>query len=255
MERVDLLTDLSLATGYGAFLVDQNALQLTGDQALGRSREMEPCPGCSFPSPVECFAHWMVPRGEKDLVCCPGGWLFACLALISEGAPAGHLLLGPLDPKAAEDPRQARALLSVMDALAERMERLGLLTRRNDLFTRLSRHIAAHLTDELTGEVLHHVLYASESALAHAVKQETGMSLRLYVQARRLEAARQMLLGTSMTVMQVAEKCGINDFNYFARIFKRRYGMPPSALRRKETPSRSGRESPSSTPWSPSFFR
>ena len=41
-----------------------------------------------------------------------------------------------------------------------------------------------------------------------------------------------------MTVMQVAEKCGINDFNYFARIFKKRYGMPPSALRRKELPVR-----------------
>ncbi len=40
-----------------------------------------------------------------------------------------------------------------------------------------------------------------------------------------------MLLTTSMTVMQVAERCGINDFNYFARIFKRRYGMSPSALR------------------------
>ncbi len=59
------------------------------------------------------------------------------------------------------------------------------------------------------------------------------MPLRLYVQARRLEAARQMLLGTSMTVMQVAEKCGVSDFNYFARIFKKRYGMPPSALRKK----------------------
>ena len=62
------------------------------------------------------------------------------------------------------------------------------------------------------------------------------MPLRLYIQARRLEAARLMLLGTSMTVIQVAENCGISDFNYFARIFKKRYGMPPSALRRREGP-------------------
>jgi AraC-like DNA-binding protein len=129
-----------------------------------------------------------------------------------------------------------------MDAMAAKMERLGLLARRSDLFARLSRHIAAHLTDELTVETLHHALYASESALSHAVKQETGMPLRLYIQARRLETARLMLLGTSMTVMQVAEKCGINDFNYFARIFKKRYGMPPSALRQRELPARPGPE-------------
>ncbi len=247
MEQVELLTDLSLATGYGAFLVDQEALQVTGDQALGQPREMEACSDCAFLTPSACFTHWTVP-GESGLARCPDGRVFTCLKLTSEGAPAGHLLLGPLTIKAAEDPRQALALLSVMEAMAARMERLGLLARRNDLFVRLSRHVAEHLTDTLTAEALHPILYASESALAHAVKQETGMSLRLYVQARRLEAARQMLLGTSMTVMQVAEKCGINDFNYFARIFKRRYGMPPSALRRKETPARPGRENLSSSP-------
>ena len=240
MERLDLLTDLSLVTGYGAFLADQDALQLTGDQALGRPRAAEPCPGCALSAPATCFAHWTAPGGEADLVRCPGGRPFACRALTSEGVPAGHLLLGPLDAGAAQDSRQAQALLRVMDALAAQMERLGLLTRRNDLFARLSRHIAAHLTDELTGAALHRVLYASESALAHAVKQETGMSLRLYVQARRLEAARLMLLSTSMSVMQVAEQCGISDFNYFARIFKKRYGMPPSALRKKELPTRAG---------------
>ncbi len=150
LERADLLTDLSLATGYGAFFADRSALKLTGDEALGRPREMDACPGCAFDAPSACFAHWTAPGGERAHVL-PGGRPFACLTLVSEGAPAGRLLLGPLDPRAAEDPRQARALLSVMDALAARMEGLGLLKRRNDLFARLSRHIFAHLTDELTG--------------------------------------------------------------------------------------------------------
>ena len=232
--RADILTDLSLATGYGAFLTDLSAMQLIGDRAAGFPREDAACPGCAFSSFAWCFIHWAAPGGEKSLARCPGGRPFASLTLENEGAPAGYLLLGPLNPEAAENPRRARALLSIMDALAFRMERLGLLTRRNDLFGRLSCYIAGHLTDELTGDALHHALYASESALAHAVKQETGMPLRLYVQARRLEAARLMLLGTSLTVMQVAEKCGINDFNYFARIFKKRYGMPPSALRKQD---------------------
>jgi AraC-like DNA-binding protein len=232
-ETAVLMTDLALATGYGVCLIDQNALKPTGDGAAGAPRETLSCPDCEFSPMQGCFTHWAVPDGERSLARCPGGRMFACLPLQSEGAPAGKMLLGPLEPEAAEDPRKARALLSVMEAVAIRMERLGLLTRGNDLFARLSRYIADHLTDEMTAEALNNALYASVSALAHAVKQETGMPLRLYVQARRLEAARLMLLGTSMTVMQVAEKCGISDFNYFARIFKKRYGMPPSALRRR----------------------
>ena len=180
-ERADLLTDLALATGYGALLADPGALQLTGDQALGVPREKSACPGCAFSAPAECFVQWTAPGGDRCLTRCPGGRPFACLELASEGAPAGHLLAGPLDPEAAGDPRKVRALLSVMDAMAAKMERLGLLARRSDLFARLSRHIAAHLTDELTVETLHHALYASESALSHAVKQETGMPLRLYI--------------------------------------------------------------------------
>jgi AraC-like DNA-binding protein len=245
-DAAELLTDLSLATGYGALLVDQGTLRLTGDVALGRPREASACPGCSYPTPSACFDRWAAPEGERCLALCPGGRPFASLALTSEGSAAGRLLLGPLDPEAAKVPRRTRALLSVMDAMAAQMERLGLLTRRNDLFARLSRYITGHLTDELTGEALHRALYASESALAHAVKQETGMPLKLYVQSRRLEAARLMLLGTSMTVMQVAEKCGINDFNYFARIFKKRYGVSPSALRRRDVPVRPAPASPPS---------
>ena len=232
----ELLTDLSLATWYAAFLVDQSALQLLGDRALARAREKTACPGCPYPAPEACFLHWAAPEDEKGVTQCPAGRPFAGLTLFSEGVPAGRLLLGPLGPETAGDPRRVRALLTVMEAVAARLEPPGLPARRSDLFSRLSRHITGHLTDELTAEALHHALYASESALAHAVKRETGMPLRLYVQARRLDAARTMLLTTSMTVMQVAEKCGINDFNYFARIFKKRYGISPSAFRRRLPP-------------------
>ena len=233
----DLLTDLSLATGYGVIFADQSALKLIGDHALGKSREVTACGGCPFLTPQACFDRWAAPGATQCVAYCPDGRPFACLSLSSDGVPAGRLMLGPMGAETALNPRRTQALLSVMDAVAARMEELGLLMRRDDLFARLSRYICGHLTDELSGKTLHHAIYASESALAHAVKRETGMPLRRYIQARRLEAARLMLLGSSMTVMQVAEKCGISDFNYFARIFKKRYGMPPSALRRRENSS------------------
>ncbi len=73
MERADLLTDLALATGYGALLADQGALKLTGDEASGRPRELDACPGCSFPSLAECFAHWTAPGGERASCTAPAG--------------------------------------------------------------------------------------------------------------------------------------------------------------------------------------
>ncbi len=229
MDPEELLTDLSLATGLAAFLVDRGALRLTGDRALARAREETACPGCAYPSAAACLVRWAVPDG-RGVARCPAGRAFACLPLLGEGVSLGALVMGPLEEDAAEDARRVRALFTVMESVAARLAPPG-LARRSDLFARIARHVAGHLTDDLTAGALHRALYASESAIAQAVKRETGLPLRRYVQARRLEAARTMLLTTSMTVMQVAERCGINDFNYFARIFKRRYGMSPSALR------------------------
>jgi AraC-like DNA-binding protein len=238
MEMVDLLTDLALATGYNAHIIDRNALLLASDEAAGIPHAEITCPDCALSSPPKCHVYWAA-LADEGLTHCPGERAYACLALRSEGALDGYLLLGPLHAAVASDERRTNALMTILRASAALMQRFGMLMRRNDLFANLSRYIVNHLNDELTGETLHRALYVSESTLFHIVKRETGMPLRLYIQAQRLEAARLLLLGTSMSVMQVAEKCGINDFNYFARIFKKRYGISPSALRKRSRMSAS----------------
>ena len=50
-DAAGLLTDLSLATGYGALLLDQGALRLTGDAALGCPREASACPAAATRRP------------------------------------------------------------------------------------------------------------------------------------------------------------------------------------------------------------
>ena len=56
-----------------------------------------------------------------------------------------------------------------------------------------------------------------------------------YVNAVRLEKATQLLLNEpDLTIEQVAFQVGYNDYRYFGRAFKKRYGMTPSAY--KELP-------------------
>ncbi|MEG2623490.1 MAG: AraC family transcriptional regulator [Clostridia bacterium] len=100
-----------------------------------------------------------------------------------------------------------------------------------DLFAGASAYICAHLNDDLSGDALPSALFVSRNTLARAVKQRTGLPLRLYVQSLRLDAARALLTKTALPIMQVAEMCGVNDFNYFSRIYRRRFGQPPSITR------------------------
>jgi AraC family transcriptional regulator len=52
-----------------------------------------------------------------------------------------------------------------------------------------------------------------------------------YAEQCRLERARQLLLRTRQPVGRIAEKLGYESQSAFARMFRRRLGMTPSAYR------------------------
>jgi AraC-like DNA-binding protein len=54
-----------------------------------------------------------------------------------------------------------------------------------------------------------------------------------YVEMLRIERACQLLRAPYARVGEVADDCGYTDLNYFARVFKRRMGLPPARWRRE----------------------
>lgn len=51
------------------------------------------------------------------------------------------------------------------------------------------------------------------------------------VMEARLVKAKQLLLGTSMEIKEIADACGWENLHYFSRMFKVKTGMPPSHYR------------------------
>ena len=64
-------------------------------------------------------------------------------------------------------------------------------------------------------------------------KQETGSTLIVYINTQRVKRAAQQLTTTDCSISEVAEEMGILDVNYFAKIFKRTFGMTPTRYRRE----------------------
>ena len=61
----------------------------------------------------------------------------------------------------------------------------------------------------------------------------TGYSPREYVQALRMEEAKQLLEATRKPVEDVAQAVGYADARAFQRLFRRSTGLTPSAYRRR----------------------
>lgn len=54
-----------------------------------------------------------------------------------------------------------------------------------------------------------------------------------YLRSLRLKKACELLSGTSCSIKEIALRCGFEDPNYFAKVFRRRYNKNPSDFRRE----------------------
>jgi AraC family transcriptional regulator of adaptative response / DNA-3-methyladenine glycosylase II len=75
-------------------------------------------------------------------------------------------------------------------------------------------------------------LCVSERQLRRAVKQAFGVSPVQLAQTRRLLLAKQLLAETSLPITRVAFAAGFSSVSRFNTLFRSRYGLNPTALRR-----------------------
>lgn len=75
----------------------------------------------------------------------------------------------------------------------------------------------------------------STSHFARAFRISTGVAPYQWLLQRRIERARQLLLGTSQSIAEIAAACGFADQSHLSKVFVRENGEPPAAWRRRNT--------------------
>ncbi|KXO91178.1 GlxA family transcriptional regulator [Tsukamurella pseudospumae] len=97
----------------------------------------------------------------------------------------------------------------------------------------LRHHILTHLDRPLSvGELAAH-LHLSERQLTRVFRTELGTTPAAYVEAARVEAARNLLETTDDTVARVAATCGFGTVDTLARAFRRTLSITPAQYRER----------------------
>ncbi len=73
----------------------------------------------------------------------------------------------------------------------------------------------------------------SESRFSHIFKEEFGISPKHYMIKVKVQKAKDLLKDTDLSIFQVAEMVGIDNQNYFSRLFKKHTGQSPNEYRNK----------------------
>lgn len=74
--------------------------------------------------------------------------------------------------------------------------------------------------------------FQSRTGLTAAFKKRYGLGVIEALTEIRMNAARELLRGTALSVKAVAESCGYPDQNYFCKAFCRHTGMTLTAYRK-----------------------
>lgn len=86
------------------------------------------------------------------------------------------------------------------------------------------------LSEELNLYSLAERMYVNSSYLSRLFKKEMGESFSGYVMMRRMERAKELLLADAK-VFDAASAVGYRDISYFAKVFRKYWGVGPSELK------------------------
>ena len=105
---------------------------------------------------------------------------------------------------------------------------------------RVKKFIAENLHTHISLTQLAEIAGLSEFHFARSFKRTVGVSPCRYVTEARINEARKILLGSTMTVGDVGARCGFNSQQHFTEVFRRVVGVPPARFRRMYAGPRDG---------------
>ncbi len=93
--------------------------------------------------------------------------------------------------------------------------------------------LAAHSEEPLSALALAAALNVSYRTLHRRFDAAAGMAPLAYLQALRVEQAKELLEGTSLSLERVVERVGYSDVPAFRRLFLRSVGLSPAQYRQR----------------------
>ena len=131
-------------------------------------------------------------------------------------------------------PQEQRAYTETLEALASyiRLEGMILSAEQSDL-EKLKLYLDEHYMEKLSLASISRALHIGRTKLCALAKELSGgQTLSQLIARRRIDAAKRLLLQSTLPISAVAEEVGISDYNYFTKVFRSVTGTTPSSFRK-----------------------
>lgn len=175
-----------------------------------------------------------VMRGRKNL-------LFSFNTLLRKAAEKSQVHPIHIDNLSGQLSAQIEAALSLdqLDAFPHIIIRKYCMLVNNYSRRSYSRlvqtcmdYVDFHYNADLSLSGLSAMCSVSSPYLSALFRKETGMTLTDYIHRARIHQSLILLNASSLSIGEIASRCGFSDANYFTRTFRRLQGKTPKAYRK-----------------------
>jgi AraC-like DNA-binding protein len=126
----------------------------------------------------------------------------------------------------------AASVMEILAALMGAVRAQGAGSRMHEIVCRAKSLLESHTGATPTIEKLANSLGLSARQLYRVFREHTGLSPHQYHLLLRIERAKRMLHGTSMSVKEVAAALAFENPFHFSNVFKQKTGTSPTQWRR-----------------------
>lgn len=123
-------------------------------------------------------------------------------------------------------------LLALIMHDCEQQEAEKVTSSKVGLLKDIKAYLEIHFRDSISLDDLAGLFYIDKYYLTRRFKQQYGCTVNTYLQQLRITHAKHLLRFSDRSIEEIALDCGVNDPNYFARLFKKVEGISPGEFRR-----------------------
>ncbi len=189
---------------------------------------------CWATTPARCLIVELRPDREPPAESAEVGVPFR--SLDARLATIAQALRGELSRGGLADPLIAESLglylsASLASPAGESSSSTSPTPAQRRLATQAREYVDAHFRDDFSIADVATAVCASPAHLQRCFRAGTGTTLVRYVHQARLRRAAGLLRVSGLTITEISLDVGFADPNYFARLFRREFGMPPARFR------------------------
>ena len=105
---------------------------------------------------------------------------------------------------------------------------------RNEHVSAMIAYVDSHISQKLTLRQVSAKVGLSREYASALFRREMNCTLTDYINEQKLTLALAMILGEELSLTQISEDLGFDNYNYFSRLFKKKFGMTPIQVKKEK---------------------